>query len=95
MLTEDKMSNKEMEVLASFLSQEKALIEEDMFNGIVRKKVMAQMNIKPGGLGNHLDSLISKKRLLKNAITKRITIQPYLVPEPTTQGFRIKLINNG
>ena len=87
----EKMSSKEIEVLAAFMSQEKVLIEEDMFNGIVRKKVMTQLNIKPGGLGNHLKSMIEKKFLIKNEITNKITIKPFLMPE-VQQGFRIKLV---
>lgn len=87
-----KLTYKEMEVLAAFMSQDKNLISEDMFNGVVRKKVMEKLGLKPGGLGNHLKVLIDKKFLVKNKITKKITIKPYLVPEDNDQGFRIKLV---
>jgi DNA-binding MarR family transcriptional regulator len=88
----EKMSIKEIEVLAAFLSQDKSLIEEDMFNGVVRKKVMAKLNLKPGGLGNHLKKLIEKRYLSKNDITKKIVMKSFLIPIDNHQGYRIKLV---
>lgn len=91
---EDKMVNKEIEVLAAFMGLEKVLIEEDMFNTLARKQVKTKLNLSAGGLGNHLKSLINKKHLAKNEITGRITINPHIVPEEPVQGFQIKLIQN-
>lgn len=88
----DKLSSKEIEVLAAFMSQEKNLIEEDMFNGVVRKKVMDKLSLKPGGLGNHLKKMIEKKFLTKNDLTKRILLKPFLYPADNHQGYRIKLV---
>lgn len=88
----EKLSQKEIEVLAAFMDQDKSLIEEDMFNGLVRKKVMERLDLKPGGLGNHLKKLIDKKVLSKNEITKKITVKPFIIPEDNNQGFRIKLV---
>ena len=91
----ETLTNKEVEVLAAFMYQDKNLIEEDMFNGVVRKKVMQKLNnMKPGGLGNHLKSMIDKKFLDKNELTKKITIKPFLLPENNGQGYRIKLVKN-
>ena len=89
---EDKMVNKEIEVLAAFMGLEKVLIEEDMFNTLARKQVKTKLSLSAGGLGNHLKSLINKKHLTKNEITGRITINPHIVPEEPVQGFQIKLI---
>jgi len=88
----EKLSQKEIEVLAAFMDQDKSLIEDDMFNGVVRKKVMDKLSLKPGGLGNHLKKMIEKKFLSKNEITKKITIKPFLLPEENNQGYRIKLV---
>lgn len=88
----DKLSSKEIEVLAAFMYQDKNLIEDDMFNGVVRKKVMDKLNLKPGGLGNHLKSMIEKKFLVKNDITKKITVKSFLIPENNNQGYRLKLV---
>jgi hypothetical protein len=87
-----KLSSKEIQVLAAFMSQDKNLIEEDMFNGVVRKKVMDKINLKPGGLGNHLKKMIEKKFLSKNELTKKIILKPFLFPVDTQQGYRIKLV---
>lgn len=89
-----KLSQKEIEVLAAFMAQDKKLIEEDMFNTIVRKKVMKQLNLSPGGLGNHLEKMLTKGFLSKNEITKKITIQKYLLPESNGQGYRLKLVKD-
>lgn len=88
----DKLSSKEIKVLAAFMYQDKNLIEDDMFNGVVRKKVMDKLNLKPGGLGNHLKSMIEKKFLVKNDITKKITVKSFLIPENNNQGYRLKLV---
>ena len=90
----EKLSSKEIQVLAGFMSQDKALIDEDMFNGVVRKKVMELPNLKlkPGGLGNHLKKMIEKGFLQKNDLTKKIILLPFMFPEINGQGFRIKLV---
>jgi len=92
---EEKLSSKEIEVLAVFLSLPIELTEEDMFNGTARKKAMKLLgNMKPGGLGNHLRSLIDKKFLQKNSLTNRIKMSSFLIPDRKSQGFRLKLVNN-
>ncbi len=92
----ETLTQKEIEVLAAFMYQDKNLIEEDMFNGVVRKKVMAKLGgMKPGGLGNHLKSMIEKEFLVKNEITKKIKVKSFLIPEDNHQGFRIKLMKDG
>lgn len=86
------LTQKEIEVLAAFMCQDKSLIEEDMFNGVVRKKVMDKLNLKPGGLGNHLKAMIEKEVLIKNEITKKITVRPFLIAENNHQGYRLKFV---
>jgi len=88
----EKLTNKEVEVLAAFMYQDKNLIEEDMFNGVVRKKVMEKLSLKPGGLGNHIKSMIDKKFLVKNELTRKISVKEFLIPEENNQGYRIKLV---
>lgn len=89
---EEKMVNKEMEVLAAFLSLDKSITDEDMFNTLARKQVKEKMKLSAGGLGNHLKSLITKKHLSKNEITGRITVKPAIIPQEPMQGYQIKLI---
>lgn len=88
-----KMVNKEIEVLATFMSLDKALISEDMFNTLARKQVKEKLNnMSAGGLGNHLKSLILKKHLIKNEVTGRITVKQAILPDEPAQGYQIKLI---
>lgn len=86
-----KLTEKEIDVLGKFMSLEKSLIEDEYFNSVTRKKVMDELNLKPGGLSNHLKSMIDKGFLSKNKITKKITIKPFLLPEEKTQGYQIKI----
>ena len=86
-----KLSQKEVEVLAAFMSQDIKLIEDSMFNIITRKNVMSQLKMQPGGLGNHLKTMIEKGYLIKNKITNEIKVKEYLLPEKNNQGYRLRL----
>lgn len=88
------LTDKEIEVLAVFMSLDKMITEDDMFNTIARKKVMDKLNLSPGGLGNHLRSMIDKNALDKNEISKRIRIKPFLFPDKKVQGYQIKIVDN-
>ncbi len=82
----------EMEVLASFMALDKSLTEDSMFNTVARKRVMLKMNLSAGGLSNHLKSMINKKVLDKDDITKKITMKKFLFPDSKMQGYQIKII---
>lgn len=88
----EKLKPKEIEVLAAFMSQDKNIIEDDMFNVLARKKVMQALNMKPGGLGNHLKSMLQKNYLDRHPVTKKISAKSYLFPVDNGQGYRVKLI---
>jgi|GEM_PF-1968330 len=83
---------KEIEVLAAFMGADPKLIEDDRFNPVIRKKVMAQLGLQPGGLSNYLKALINKGCLTKSEITKKITIKEHLLPEDDGQGYRFKIM---
>ena len=88
----NSLTNKEIEVLASFMVADSKLTEDDRFNTLVRKQVMKDLSLSPGGLGNYLKSMIKKGFLNKSKITNRITILEYLMPDNTGQGYQFKLI---
>jgi DNA-binding MarR family transcriptional regulator len=92
MLIPASLSDKEIEVLATFMSLDKSLIEEEMINTITRRKVMKKLNLSPGGLGNHLKSMIKQKALVKNDVTGTIRINPHLMPDEPLQGYQIKML---
>jgi len=85
-----KMTPKEIEVLANFMSLE-GDIAEDRFGTSARKIVMQEMKIKPGGLGNYFDSL-KKKGFLIEEPKKNFKIFPMLYPNPDTQNYQFQLL---
>ena len=87
------LTAKEIKVLAAFMSADKNLTEDDMFNGLVRKKVMKELNLSPGGLSNYIRTMINKGFIQKNKITKRLTVKDFLFPKGKVQGYQIKLVN--
>ena len=92
---EKKLTGTEIEVLAAFMSLDKSIIEEDMFNTLARKQVKEKLgNMSAGGLGNHIKSMILKDVLNKNEITNKITVVSAFIPEEHSQGYQIKLIEN-
>lgn len=86
-----KLTDKELEVLSAFMSLDETITQENMFNSEARKRVMKKLNLQPAGLSNHLGSMISKGFLVKNDVTKLITIKKFLIPEKDGQGYQIKI----
>ncbi len=84
----------EINVLASFLSLDKGITEDYMFNTVARKKVMESLKLSPGGLSNYIRSLISKGYLLKSEINDSIKIRSGLFLKNDLQDFQIRLVNN-
>ena len=84
-----QMTNKEAEVLAAFMSLEGELAN-DPFSTSGRKIVMRKLNIKPGGLGNYLDTFKKKQFVLENS-DKELRIIPILIPSKTEQFYQFKL----
>jgi hypothetical protein len=85
-----KMTPKEIEVLAAFMSLE-GDIAVQRFGTSARKLVMSSMGIKPGGLGNYFKSLKEKGFLLEHEIEK-FTIFPMLYPDPAVQNYMFQLL---
>lgn len=89
------LSQKEIEVLASFLSLDENIIKDDLINPLSRKEVMKDLNLQPAGLTNHIRSMVKKFIILQNKITKRYTLNPNLEVNKENQGYRILLKNAG
>ena len=86
-----KLTDKELEVLSAFMSLDETITQENMFNSEARKRVMKKLNLQPAGLSNHLGAMITKGFLVKNDVTKLITIKQFLLPEKDGQGYQIKI----
>ena len=59
-LLPNRLTEKEILILASFMSADERLVEDDRFNSLVRKKVMQRHQLSAGGLGNYLKAMIKK-----------------------------------
>lgn len=84
-----KMTPKEIEVLAVFMSLE-GDIAKQRFGTSARKIIRSTMKISPGGLGNYLKSL-KEKGFLKELEPNNFEILSMLHPDPSQQGYMFKL----
>jgi len=91
MFVEVGLSEKELEVLANFISAPENLKQTYMFNTAVRKYVCQQSGICNKGISNHLKSMINKKFIVRDPITKLLSISPNLLP--TNQIYHIEIKN--
>lgn len=87
-----KLTNKEIDVLSSFMEIENNIIQHGYFNPVSRKIVMTKLKLDAAGLSNHITSMIKKGFLVKNAINNAISIKEFLLPEENKQGYQFKLI---
>lgn len=86
-----KLSGKEIEVLAGFMSLEKNLTSTDMFNTVTRKMVKDKLKgMSAGSLSNHLKSMLDKGFLTKDD-HGLIEVKSFLFPEENAQGYQLKL----
>lgn len=82
-----KMTPKEIEVLAKFMSFEGEL-ENDRFGTTARKLVKEEVGLSSGGLGNYLKSLKEKKFIKDDD-----TILSILFPNKEQQLYQFQFIN--
>lgn len=87
-----QLSEKEIAVLSSFMSLDYEIIKDDMFNTLARKLVKEKLeDMSSSSLSNHIRSLLTKGYLSKDAITGRITLKKFLIPEDDWQGYMFKI----
>ena len=90
-LLPNKLTDKEILILSSFMSIDEKLVEDDRFNSLVRKKVMEKHKLSAGGLSNHLKSMITKGFLTRSKVTSRIKIKPFVKPGDNMQGYKFRI----
>lgn len=88
-----KLTGKEVEVIATFLSLSEGIIEKDMFNSYARNLVKEKMGLSAAGLSNYLKSLVEKGFLIKDG--DKLKIKDYLNPNSKELVFNINIINKG
>lgn len=86
-----RLTPKEIEVLAAFMTLEGELAE-DRFGTTGRKIVMKKLNITPGGMGNYLKSLKTKGFVYKKH--GAFYIAPIVMPgDGIHQDYKFRLVN--
>lgn len=83
-----KLTPKEIEVVASFMSL-KDLFKEEMFGTTARKMVMKSLKLSPGGLGNYLRTLKKKGFIVEKDEQQQFF--PLLYPSGKEQLYQFKL----
>lgn len=81
-----QLTNKEVEVLALFMSLSGDVAEMDRFGTQCRKIVMKKLGLKPGGLSNYLRAFEEKGFIKK--VDKSFEITRFLFPDPKVQGYQ-------
>lgn len=91
-VVDNKLSEKELEVLGHFMALDKNITGTDMFNTYARKLVKQNLGeMSSASLSNHLKILKEKGYVVEDDLG-RLKIVDYLFPEETWQGYQIKLI---
>lgn len=85
------LGNKEIEVLASFMSISSQLENGYILDRITRKQIMKDLKIFPGGLTNHIKSIKVKGFIENVKGTKVLKIKDFLIPEKEKQLYQIYL----
>lgn len=85
-----KLTIKEIEVLAGFMSLKGDLVESDRFGTQARKIIRQKLNMSPGGLGNHLKELKRKSAIYE--VDSKLVIRDFLIPNPNVQGYQFKIV---
>lgn len=88
-----KLTIKEIEVLSAFMSLDKGIIKDDMFNMLSRKLVKQKLGLSSASLSNYLRILLQKKVIdNKGGI---LVMKSFLIPGDKNQGYQIKIYNEG
>jgi hypothetical protein len=86
------LKGKSIEVLACFLSLDKKITQDDMFNTLARQKVREKLGISYSNLSVQISSLINYGIIVKNPITERLSVNDKFLPGEPEHTFQIKLI---
>ena len=87
-------TGREIEVLASFMASEPLLIQDDMFNTIVRKRVKKELKLSAGGLSNHLKSMLDKGCLVRDHTNGSYKVRDMLFAGDVFQIYKFKLVKD-
>lgn len=84
------MTQKEIEVLGSFMALDGDIVEEDRFGTTARKIIKKKLKLSDGGLGNYLKALKEKELIIKNE-KNVLEARAMLFPSSMSQGYKFKI----
>jgi hypothetical protein len=85
------LTEKEIAIIAEFLSQPDELKSLGIFNSISRKKVKDSLLISTAGLSNYIKEL-KRKKILYTDEYSILKINSNILPDENIQGYQFKLI---
>lgn len=88
------LTEKEISVLAEFLSQPKELKDLGIFNNVSRKRVKDYLGISTAGLSNYLKELKDKKLLYVDGEFDILKVNKNVLPDEEVQGYQFKIVKN-
>ena len=83
------ITDKEIEILASFLSLSPEITKNNMFNSFARKQIIESLNLTNGGMSNHIKNMKNKGFIKR--VDDSLFIVPALLPDPLCQGYNLKI----
>lgn len=89
---ERRLSNKEIEVLARFMSMEGDLVKSNRFNSTARRSVRDELNLSHQGLSNHITGIRDKGFIITDPDNDKYEIiKPSLNVLSFTQRYALQL----
>ena len=86
-----KLTGKEAEVLAHFMSLPPQVADMGRFNSITKRMIRDRMSLSIAGMSNYMKALESKKCIIKDQYGNT-TIQRHLIPNTGAQGYQFKIV---
>ena len=83
------ITEREIDIIAHFLSLPKDITKDDMFSATARKRVIDILKLTPGGMSNHIKNMKKKGYLKREGDC--LVVVPALVPDGICQGYNFKL----
>lgn len=83
------ITDKEIEILASFLSLSPEITKDNMFNSFARKQIIESLSLTNGGMSNHIKNMKNKGFIKRT--DDSLFIVPALLPDSLCQGYNLKI----
>ena len=85
-----KLTGKEVEVLAHFMSLPPQVADMGRFNSITKRLIRGKMNLSVAGMSNYIKALEKKGCIIKDEFNNTL-INKHLLASPEAQGYQFKI----